>query len=72
MVPICKVCRSETPITCFFLLREYKNDEGRYWYFCSPDHLLHWLNEQEDIARFERKETKILVWAWEMEAKDDA
>lgn len=64
-MPKCIVCSTDTPVTCFILLREYKENQGRYWYFCSPDHLKEWLEEQENIARYGVKGEKIITWDWE-------
>ena len=64
-MPRCIVCNAETPVTAFLLLREYKETQGRYWYFCSPDHLFEWLDNQERISRFGIKGEKIIIWDWE-------
>lgn len=42
-MPRCVVCKTETPITEFYLLREYNWEEGHYWYFCSLEHLSGWV-----------------------------
>ena len=64
-MPKCIVCNTETPITNFLFLREHRETQVRSWCFCSPDHLLEWLKEQEDIARFGVNGEKIITWDWE-------
>jgi len=66
-MPKCSVCSSsKTPIAVFLLLKQYIVGKGRFWYFCSPDHLKEWLDEQEDIARYGKVGVeKVITWDWE-------
>ena len=41
-MPKCIYCGKETPVTQFFMIREYRTTYGKYWYFCDALHMLSW------------------------------
>lgn len=43
-MPNCYICGKETPVTDFYLVRQYVNSYGYYWYFCSWPCLKKWAN----------------------------
>jgi len=62
----CFECGKETPMTNFYLLKQYSiSSHSRYWHFCSADCLLEWLKEQDHIARFGINKPKLITWDWE-------
>lgn len=46
IMPKCFECNRETPTTRMILVREYRDNTGNFWYFCSWWHLIAWLDKR--------------------------
>jgi len=54
-MPACFYCHKQIPTTKMILVREYEDDHGSFYYFCSFFHLMAWLDEKFGTGRKEAR-----------------